>query len=239
MTKNNQEAALDVLRDFLRLNHCASAVLDKFAALRGAVSRLKGDGRDYVYIPSTREKPVLMVAHADVYEESGRQPVLQEDDTTICNPGDILGADDRAGCAIIWLLRDLGHGILITDGEEQGSLSVKEMAETNPELLEELNSRYQFMVQIDRCNGTQFKCYYVGSDEFRSYVAKMTGLYEPDQDRSTDICHLAQDICGVNLSCGYQNEHTLNEYIRKDHWLHDLEVTKEWLSCTDLPRFTL
>ena len=239
MTKNNQEAALDVLRDFLRLDHCASVVLERFAALPGAVSRLERDGRDYVYIPSTRENPVLMVAHADVYEESGHLPVLQEDEATIRNPGDILGADDRAGCAIIWLLRDLGHGILITDGEEQGSLSVKEMAETNPELLEELNSRYQFMVQIDRCNGTQFKCYYVGSDEFRSYVAKMTGLYEPDQDRSTDICHLAQDICGVNLSCGYQNEHTLNEYIRKDHWLHDLEVTEKWLSRPDLPRFTL
>ena len=31
----------------------------------------------------------------------------------------------------------------------------------------------------------------------------------------------------------------LNEYIRKDHWLHDLEVTEKWLSRPDLPRFTL
>lgn len=65
-----------------------------------------------------------------------------KDATTIWNAVGILGADDRAGCAIIWLLRNLGHGILITDDEEQGSLSVEEMARTNPELLEELNSRY-------------------------------------------------------------------------------------------------
>ena len=237
MVECNQEAALEVLRDFLKLDHSASVVLKKFAALPGAVSRLEGDGRDYVYIPSTRENPVLMVAHADVFEESGRLPVLQEDEQTIRNPGDILGADDRAGCAIIWLLRELGHGILITDGEEEGSLSVEEMAETNPELLAELNSRYQFMVQIDRRNGTDFKCYDVGSEAFRSYVAEMTGFQEPDRRSSTDIRHLAQDICGVNLSCGYQHEHTLDEIIVKDDWLHDLEVIEKWLSRPDLPRF--
>ncbi len=129
-----------------------------------------------------------------------------KDATTIWNAAGILGADDRAGCAIIWLLRGLGHGILITHGEEKGSLSVEEMARTTPELLAELNSRYQFMVQIDRRNRADFKCYDVGTDEFRSYVAEMTGFQEPDQRSSTDIRHLAQDICGVNLSCGYQHE---------------------------------
>ncbi len=161
-----------------------------------------------------------------------------KDATTIWNAVGIIGADDRAGCAIIWLLRGLGHGILITHGEEKGSLSVEEMARTTPELLAELNSRYQFMVQIDRKSRTDFKCYNVGTDEFRSYVAKMTGFQEPDRNSSTDIRHLAKNIYGVNLSCGYQNEHHAEELIVKDDWLYDLEVIEKWLSRPDLPRFT-
>ncbi len=238
MGNTNHEADLENLRVFLNLDHCASAVLEKFAALPGAVSRMEGDGKDYVYIPSTRETPVLLVAHADVVEDDGDLPELQEDETSIWNAAGILGADDRAGCAIIWLLRELGHGILITDGEERGSRSAKKIKETEPELFAELNSRYQFMVQIDRKSRTDFKCYNVGTDEFRSYVAKMTGFQDAGQKSSTDIRHLAKNICGVNLSCGYRHEHTLDEIIVKDDWLYDLEVIEKWLSRPDLPRFT-
>ena len=31
-----------------------------------------------------------------------------------------IGADDRAGCAILWLLKDSGHSLLVTNGEEIG-----------------------------------------------------------------------------------------------------------------------
>ena len=76
MGNTSHEANLENLRVFLNLDHCASAVLEKFAALPGAVSRMEGDGMDYVYIPSTRENPVLMVAHADVVEDDGALPEL-------------------------------------------------------------------------------------------------------------------------------------------------------------------
>ena len=33
-----------------------------------------------------------------------------------------IGADDRAGCAMLWLLRDSGHSLLILDGEEHGQV---------------------------------------------------------------------------------------------------------------------
>ena len=77
----------------------------------------------------------------------------------------------------------------------------------------------------------------IGTDEFRSYVAEMTGFQEPDRRSSTNIRHLAQDICGVNPPCGYQHEHHAEELIVKDDWLYDLEVIEKWLSCPDVPRF--
>ena len=69
-------------------------------------------------------------------------------------------------------------------------------------------------------------------------MAEMTGFQAADRRSSTDIRHLAQNICGVNLSCGYQHEHHAEELIVKDDWLYDLEVIEKWLSRPDLPRFT-
>lgn len=235
----NQENALAVLREFLSLEHCSSAVLEKFAQLPGARSRRLGDRRDYVYIPSTRPSPVLLVAHADVDVDLHQTPVLIEDAVKISNTKDLLGADDRAGCAIIWLLRNLGHGILITDGEEDGCLAIEALKVENQPLVEELNSCYQFMVEFDRAGRQQFKCYDVGTDEFRQYVQQMTGFQEPDRKCGTDIRHLAQKICGVNISCGYGNAHHFDEYIVKDDWLYDLQVAENWLSAKELPKFTL
>lgn len=237
MEKKKQEDALNILRDFLALPHSSDAVLDRFSELSGAVRETDEDGLGHVYVPSTCPSPVLLVAHADVFIGEEKTPELFEDDKIICNPGHILGADDRAGCAILWALRHLGHGILITDGEELGCWGALDIMEYLPELREELQSRYQFMVEFDRKGRDEYKCYDVGTEVFRRYVEKMIGFHEPDRRSITDISVLARDICGVNLSCGYMKHHTEDEYIVKADWLNTLHIAKKWLSSPVLPRF--
>ncbi|MBQ9336750.1 MAG: M28 family peptidase [Lentisphaeria bacterium] len=229
---------LDVLREFLALPHRAECVLDKFAGSPG-IRKSGGGKKNFVYIPGTREKSVLLVAHADTVGEENTEVVLAEDERTIRNERGILGADDRAGCAMLWLLRDSGHGLLVTDGEETGCIGSKFLKYGNPDLFDEINGRYRFMVQIDRCGGNEFKCYGVGTEEFRSYIEAATSFSEPDRTRSTDIVQLCRDICGVNLSCGYHLEHTEAEYLVKEQWLHTLEMLRTWLSRDDLPAFRL
>jgi len=239
MTMQKRDKDLKVLKDFLRMPHSADVVLDKFSSLPGAVVQPSVDGLGHVYVPSTRPSPVLLVAHADVVNNSGRLPVLHDDGECISNPGDILGADDRAGCAIIWILRSLGHGILITDGEEDGCRAAWDIMDNHPDIWEELQSRYQFMVEFDRKGRDDYKCYDVGTDEFRGYVELTTGFHEPDHKSRTDISILAYDICGVNLSCGYMLPHKNGEYIVKDDWLNTLHIAEKWLSAPELPRFEL
>lgn len=228
---------LDVLKKFLGLSHAAYAVHDVFSRLPGAIRQTGEDGIGFVYVPSRRPSPVLMVAHADVIGGDECQVRLSEDDWTIRNPGRVLGADDRAGCAIIWALRDIGHGILITDGEECGCLGAEDIMVRQPEFHDELQHHYQFMVEFDRKGGGEYKCYNVGTEAFRGYIEAMTGFHEPDRRSRTDITILARDICGVNLSCGYMKQHTNNEYIVKRDWLDTLHVDEKWLSAKDLPRF--
>lgn len=233
---------LETLRFFLTMPLNATPVLEHFAKMPNAKYSDFGGQERFVYVPATRPNPVLLVAHADTIvsnTDSDYPTELLEDDDTIRNaaPNRILGADDRAGCAMVSLLGTLGHGILITDGEERGQIGAKSLIKKCSDLANELQSQYQFMVEIDRRESKNFKCYDVGTDEFRAYISEETGFDDAGRSSITDICTLAHDICGVNLATGYYNEHCSREFLKKSDWLETLEIATRWLSKEDLPRF--
>lgn len=231
-----------VLRSFLEEPlHTSDGILGRFASMPGAYTF--GDSPErFVYVPGYRKDRVVLVAHADTVWHGHRQIAtalaFEEDGGYFhsLSPRYGLGADDRAGCAILWLLKDLGHSLLITDGEEQGLLGTESLIAWQPEVLEELN-RHGFMVQFDRRNGRDFKCYDVGTQAFRQYVGRQTGYTEPDRNSRTDIVSLCRRITGVNLSVGYRDEHTPRERLYLAEWLGTLNRCRSWLGGPDLPRF--
>lgn len=218
-------------------------VLDCFAAAAvHSIDRGTGDQR-FVYIPGFRSDRVLLVAHADTYfdGQSGypADVFVQGGILRSTHPDLACGADDRAGCAMLWQMRDLGHSLLITSGEEKGRRASTWLMEKNPDLADEINRTHSFVVQLDRCNGTDFKCYDVGTPHFRRYVEDVTGYTEPDRSSYTDICTLCRDIPGVNLSIGYYHEHTKEEYLDLEQWRTSLLLIRSWLSEQRLPVFRL
>jgi hypothetical protein len=150
-----------------------------------------------------------------------------------------LGADDRAGCALLWLLRESGHSLLLTDGEEKGRLGAKWLMEENSDLADEINRNHQFMVEFDRGNENDFKCYGVGTPDFREYIENTLQCREPDRTSYTDIVTLCRDITGVNLSLGYYNWHRTDETIVPAKWKAALDKYRQWLCREDLPKFDL
>lgn len=233
------QADCKMLKEFLALPHRATAVLDKFAALPGAIRETDRAMEGFVYIPATRKNPVLLVAHADTVADESVKIALEEKRGVIRNKCGILGADDRAGCAMLWLLRNTGHGLLVTDGEEYGGIGAEFLCTAFPDLHDEINRDYRFMIEIDRRGKNDFKCYDVGTPEFRAYVSQKTGFSEPDRSSFTDIVYLCRDICGVNLSCGYYEPHTASEHIVKMQWHRTLQLLRRWLAEEDIPKFPL
>lgn len=240
---------IDVLLDFLSCPlGSADKVLEKFAALSGAIRQ--GEGLEqFVFKEGFRKNRVLLVAHADTYwdneynRNAAQQQNLSNSDGIIRNKNGGLGADDRAGCAIIWLLKEMGHSILITNGEEQGRKGSTWLMsnKNNYDIAEKINRTHQFIIQLDRRNGEDFKCYSVGTNEFRTYVSqatKYTEWLEPGRSVYTDIVTLCRDICGVNLSIGYRNEHHENEHLVVDEWVNTLNICRKWLSDRELPHFS-
>jgi hypothetical protein len=142
-----------------------------------------------------------------------------------------LGADDRAGVALMWLMRNSGHSILITDEEERGGHGAKAAAATIPQMLKE----HLFAIQVDRMNDQEMVFYNVGTDEFKKWMVEQTAItlrnkqgFRVDIGTYTDIVDVCQaaGICGVNLAAGYWGQHTEQEHFNYDAWLRTLNVVR-------------
>lgn len=233
-----------VLERFLDISVSSpDRIFEVFRSLDGAVER-KGEGRQrYLYVPGTRKDRCLLLAHADTYFDTayGYAPmdhgVIREDgmykgNSSICS----IGADDRCGCAMLWLLRKSGHSLLILDGEEHGQIGANFLKDTDPGLMDEING-HAFMLQLDRRNSSDYRVYDLPvSAEFKKYIETETSFVLAEGKGRTDIIPLCRDICAVNLSVGYYNEHTPDEYVVIDEWKHTLELVRKMLA-KDLKRY--
>lgn len=216
----------------------SEGVLKTFAELPRAICHYDGDKNNFVYIPGTREDRVLLIAHADTvwddlyHENEHFEQTLVEQEGNYFGKDDScgIGADDRSGCAILWLLRNTGHSLLITDGEEIGCVASKHIRDNYPELYDELNN-HCYMIQFDRRESKNYKVYNLPvTEEFVSFIEENTGYYDSGKNASTDIVVLARDICAVNLCVGYYKEHTPFESIIFEEWLQTLNLAEKILS---------
>jgi hypothetical protein len=226
-------------------------VLDKFCTIKGAWTDGVKQER-YVYIEGTRDDRVLLVAHADTVW--GALPIEPDLHAGIVFSkkrhakwsrknkfggstdqwGVGIGADDRAGCEIVWRLRELGHSLLITTGEEIGCVASRRIM--NNEDWHKIIASHQFAVQFDRHGKTDIVFYDVGTKSFAEYVKKSTGFI-PVEGLSTDIRFLCQDICGVNMSVGYYDEHTSDERLVLEEYENTFAVAHNWLKQPQIPKF--
>ena len=248
----------EILMQFLSLRlEDSLEVLQKFAGLPGAAACFDGGKDNYVYVPGNRRDRVLLVAHADTVwdrlywdfsdEEAEKLDVQNKEHCPVLKDGIVrqggwdgwgLGADDRAGCAMLWLLKDSGHSLLITDGEERGQIGARHLMDQNPELAEELNA-HQYMIQLDRRNGRDYKTYDLPvSGAFREFIETKTGYADAGRWSYTDIVALCTGVCGVNLSVGYYDEHQEKEYLDVEEWLNTYRIVKDLLK-EEQPRFPL
>jgi hypothetical protein len=221
-------------------------IKDKFLTLPNAQRMGVPNHAEYenIYVPGTRKDRVLLVSHLDtVWLDRDIQPILHDE---IVYSGRMnrkdksnsvgIGADDRAGIAMIWELRNLGHSILITGCEEEGCRGALAIARMAPdEQLLELNN-HNFAIEFDRRGYRDIVFYNIGTPAFLKYVKKETG-YKEAEGSYTDICVICQTMTGVNISVGYLDEHTIYETLNLKAWKNTLKVVNKWISKEDLPKF--
>ena len=216
-----------------------------FAQLPGAVAAQgKRPLERYVYVPGTRADRVLLVAHADtVWDKAYGKPAqttVQFENGVFSGTNEQcgIGADDRAGCAMLWALRDSGHSLLVVDGEESGKRGAAFLRRSNLPLYRQLN-KHRFMIELDwQGTGT---CLYNQVDntaQFKEYIAKTLGAKEDDFNGGCDLQVLCDAVCGVNLGVGYHQFHRPGETLCLNEWEQTLKQLQKFLQ-QEHPRFCI
>lgn len=156
--------------------------------------------------------PVCLVAHLDtVFYYPPTDFFYDQDNEVLWSPQG-LGTDDRAGVLMIKNLIERGFypSIILTTEEEQGGIGARVLTENYPECP---FKNIKFLIELDRKAYNDCIFYTCDNKEFKEYISnfgfkKAIGIF-------TDIRIIAPQwgIAAVNLSVGYQNEHSNGEYI--------------------------
>lgn len=162
---------------------------------------------DYIY--AAGEIPVALVAHLDTVHTEHMQDLYHDSRQRVLWSPQGIGADDRAGIwAIIQILRrGYRPTVIFCADEERGGIGAITLSNNFPKPITPVN----FLVELDR-HGVMDAVYYdCANEKFETYINAFGFITA--WGSFTDISFIAPQwgIAAVNLSIGYENEHSLAE----------------------------
>lgn len=173
------------------------------------------------FIYAVGEVPVLLVAHLDtVFSHPVRELYHDKEQHVLWSPQG-LGADDRAGVFAILEIIQRGYrpSILFTTQEETGAKGAKFLLTKHRKPM----SNFNFMIELDRQGYNDCVFYDLDNPEFEKYISSFG--FNVEVGIFSDITLIAPGwkIPGVNLSIGYQHEHSLGEVLHYDHMYETID----------------
>lgn len=227
------QESTNLLSSFMRTTE--RAIVSKFAKLPGAIKLNCPMMLPAVYVPGTRKDRVLLVAHFDtVWGDSKIQLELWGTHLVSANDKVGIGADDRAGIAALWALRDCGHSLLLVPEEECGCLGADALMELHKDRFD----KERFAIQFDRRGSRDIVMYGCANNKFDRFMKTNMCGYHIAQGSISDISVLcpALGIAGANLSIGFEHEHSISEQLDVLDWYRTVESVRELLS-KECPRY--
>jgi len=162
-------------------------------------------------------KPIF-VAHMDTVNDNDMCKNLFLNGNILKRKNGILGADDRAGVNII-----LNHckdiNFILTRDEEKGCLGIKKIVNEIEDYVSEYNNTC--FIELDRKYGNSLLADVHGycQTDLTDDILKIAPFLKNEIGAFTDIDYLIHIKPAVNLSVGYYNPHTNNEYLKIDEYL--------------------
>lgn len=179
------------------------------------------------YILAHGNAPVMLTAHLDTVHKKPVKSVTYSRGRLASPQG--IGGDDRCGVYIILTLIDtlpdkhLPH-LLLCEDEEIGGIGSNKFV--SDDIAPDLALKH--IIELDRKGSTEAVYYDCDNAAYKDYIESITG-YTEGWGSFSDICNLSPyyDIASVNLSVGYYNAHTLNEYVIITEMLHTRGVVEK------------
>jgi hypothetical protein len=199
---------------------------------------LKGKYKNIIiekeYIVAIGDIPIALVAHMDTvfYNQPGE--VYYDQRKGVLWSPDGLGADDRAGIfAIIQIIQSgLRPSIILTTDEERGGLGAQKLAKKECPI-----PGLKYMIELDRKGSCDCVFYDCANPQFIQYIEKFGFIERTGSFSDISFLMSAWKICGVNLSIGYQDEHSIAEILNIGALYRTVDIVKRMLQSTDIPKF--
>ena len=178
------------------------------------------------YIYAVGDINVALVAHLDTIFTTKPEIFHDAEKKVLWSPNG-LGADDRAGVygiAHIILKTSFRPHIIFTTDEEVGCTGAANLsAIKNP------FPNLKYIIQLDRKGKDECVFYGCGNEDFQNYV--QTFGFTKEIGSCSDISFIcpAWNVAGVNLSIGYENEHSYREYLNYDYLIETLQKIEKML----------
>lgn len=164
------------------------------------------------YVYAKGKIPVLLVAHLDTVHKEKPKTILFDKEQQLLWSPEGIGGDDRCGIyAILKIVKEFKPYVLFTTDEEIGGVGASSFVKDIAEL------PVNFMIEIDRRGHKQAVFYDCGNEDFKEVIETLGFKEEYGTFSDISILSPAYDLASVNLSAGYYNEHTKQEYINLEH----------------------
>ena len=176
------------------------------------------------YLYAIGDIPIALIAHADtVFSKPPDEIFYDMNKNVIWGGANGLGADDRAGIfAILKIIQECKNGkphIIITTEEELGCIGAKELICDNPKNFAPM----KYIIQLDRRGKNDCVFYQCGNSQFIEYISAFGFVKRYGSFSDISVICPSWDIAGVNLSIGYEDEHSYSERLYVSHMFETID----------------
>lgn len=188
------------------------------------------------YVYAVGDTPIALIAHLDTVFSQLPSTIYYDREAEVLWSPQGLGADDRAG--VFSILKILSSSkkrptIIFCTDEEIGDIGARHLVEDYPSPISAIN----FIIELDRAGTKDCVFYDCDNQNFISYIEQFG--FEEDFGSFSDISVIcpAWGIAGVNLSIGYEDEHSFIETLHIQPMLDTIKKVKKILNEKDIPFF--
>jgi len=182
------------------------------------------------YVYAEGDIPIALVAHSDTVFKTLPREIFHDQEKNVIWSPEGMGADDKAGILMMIAIikkYDLKPHIIVTANEEIGCLGASSLVKKVPNCP---FAECKYLIQLDRRGADDCVFYDLDDIEFEKYIESFG--FKTQWGSFSDISTIAPawGIGAVNLSVGYEDEHSYQERLYVNWWQATLEKVVKMLN---------
>ena len=204
--KPNQEQLKKIVSKYLKAKEYKPVIGDGFVYAKGEI-------------------PIMLVAHLDTVHKYSPREIFYDNEQDVMWSPQGIGGDDRCGVyAILKILETHKPYVCFTEDEEIGCVGAEKFVNTII-----APNEIKFVIEIDRRGKDDCVFYDCGNEAFKEYIESFG--FKTKIGTFSDIVEISDEweVASVNVSSGYYNEHTNQEYIKINELKDTIEKVKSIL----------